>query len=73
MAAATARPMVGAVLNSISREMGDGYAFEYGYELEPRPATVGAADRPETDAISADGTEAEAEDDAPVDEATPTT
>lgn len=27
-------PLVGAVLNNISREMGDGYAFEYGYELQ---------------------------------------
>lgn len=29
-------PLVGTVLNAISREMGDGYAFEYRYELEDR-------------------------------------
>lgn len=27
-------PLVGSILNNVSREMGDGYAFEYGYELD---------------------------------------
>ncbi len=31
-------PLVGAVLNDIAREMGEGYAFEYGYDLEDRAA-----------------------------------
>lgn len=30
-------PLVGSILNNVSRDMSDGYAFEYGYELdEPR-------------------------------------
>lgn len=42
-------PLVGAVLNGIAREMGEGYAFEYGYDLE---------DRAETTATPAAGSEA---------------
>ncbi|HMQ26555.1 MAG TPA: hypothetical protein PKA98_11255, partial [Acidimicrobiales bacterium] len=37
-------PLVGTVLNGISRDMGEGYAFEYGYDLEGRPAAGEPAD-----------------------------
>jgi len=60
-------PLVGSVLNSISREMGDGYAFEYGYELEDRDrpgrragadATDGGDPPAEDTAIALEGDEA---------------
>jgi capsular exopolysaccharide synthesis family protein len=66
-------PLVGSVLNAISREMGDGYAFEYGYELdEPRrPAAsvaTGATDASESTEPTApeDGSDEPADDGAPV-------
>ncbi|MCB1005005.1 MAG: polysaccharide biosynthesis tyrosine autokinase [Acidimicrobiales bacterium] len=42
-------PLVGSVLNAISRDMGDGYAFEYRYELDGSAAPDGA-DTPSGDA-----------------------
>ncbi|MBL8778507.1 MAG: polysaccharide biosynthesis tyrosine autokinase [Acidimicrobiales bacterium] len=59
-------PLVGTVLNSISREMGDGYAFEYGYELERRPEDSGGGEAPDPDPVpSADAGADEAAADQP--------
>lgn len=49
-------PLVGAVLNDIAREMGEGYAFEYGYDLEDRGAATAGTDATDR---AAGGTEVE--------------
>jgi capsular exopolysaccharide synthesis family protein len=63
-------PLVGAVLNSITREMGDGYAFEYRYELDRRPSRSGPEDAPvsagDSDEPVAAEDEVAADDQAPV-------
>ncbi len=62
-------PLVGTVLNGISRDMGEGYAFEYGYDLDDREATGETAandshqgatteDGPDTATTTADADEA---------------
>lgn len=51
-------PVVGCILNSVSREMGDGYAFEYGYELEPPVVDKDADDDTDNDAAKAEDDEA---------------
>lgn len=67
-------PLVGSVLNSISREMGDGYAFEYGYELEDRSRKSNGASDDGAPTTTADAsTDEPVGDDEPAGEEAPVT